>query len=141
MKKIIAICVILAMMATLSLSVFATGSFVSKDVLAGKDYLTVSEILYRIYNGYDCESLIPEEQAEEVTDEYGEVVEGDEDYEEEEEYYSDDEIPVDEDGFGTVIYESACAFTEEGLTFYYVNEYGFVEEVTIPFAVVERLAQ
>ncbi len=121
----------------------ATGEFVSKDVLVGKDYMAVSEILYRIYNGYEYDSIIPEVKTEEVTDEYGEVVEDDEYYEDEEEeyYYSDDEIPDDEDGFGTVIYESACAFTQKGLTFYYVNEYGFVEEVTIPYAVVERLAQ
>lgn len=119
-----------------------TGEFVSKDVLAGKDYMVVSEILYRIYNGYEYESIIPETKVEEVTDEYGEIVEDEENYGEEEEYsYSDDEIPDDEDGFGTILYESACALTENGLTFYYVNENGIVEEVTIPFAVVERLAQ
>ena len=119
-----------------------TGEFVSKDVLAGKDYMVVSEILYRIYNGYEYESIIPETKVEEVTDEYGEIVEDEENYgEEEENSYSDDEIPDDEDGFGTILYESACALTENGLTFYYVNENGIVEEVTIPFAVVERLAQ
>ncbi len=119
-----------------------TGEFVSKDVLVGKDYMAVSEILYRIYNGYEYESIIPEVKTEEVTDEYGELIEeeAEEDYEEEY-YYSDDEIPDDEDGFGTAIYESACAFTQQGLTFYYVNESGMVEEVTIPYAVVERLAQ
>lgn len=120
----------------------ATGEFVSKDVLAGKDYLAVSEILYRIYNSYEYESIIPEPKAEEVTDEYGEVIEEDEEYYEEEDYYyyDDDEIPDDDDGFGTVLYESACAFTQNGFTFYYVNEHGFVEEVTIPHAVVEKLA-
>ena len=92
--------------------------------------------------GYESESIIPETKVEEVTDESGEIVEDEENYGEEEEYsYSDDEIPDDEDGFGTILYESACAFTENGLTFYYVNENGIVEEVTIPFAVVERLAQ
>ncbi len=122
----------------------ATGGFVSKDVLIGKDYMAVSEILFRIYNSYEYESIIPEAKTEDVTDEYGETVEDEEEYyddEEEEYYYSDDEVPDDEDGFGTKIYESACAFTEKGLTFYYVNEDGVVEEVTIPHAVVERLAQ
>jgi hypothetical protein len=120
-----------------------TGEFVSKDVLVGKDYMVVSEILYRIYSGYEYESIIPEAKPEEVTDEYGEAIEPEEETEEEEDeyYYSDDEIPDDEDGFGTVIYESACAFTENGLTFYYVNEDGMVEEVTIPHVVVEKLAQ
>lgn len=120
----------------------STGEFVSKDVLVGKDYMVVSEILYRIYNGYEYESIIPEAKTEDVTDEYGEVIEeeAEEDYEEEY-YYSDDEIPDDEDGFGTAIYESACAFTQQGLTFYYMNSDSVVEEVTIPFAVVERLAQ
>lgn len=106
-----------------------TGEFVSKDVLAGKDYLTVSEILYRIYNGNDYESLLPDADA------------GEEDSESEDYYYDEEEEAYDEDGFGTVIYESNFALTQKGLTFFYVNEYGIVEEITIPHAAVEKLAQ
>ena len=140
-----------------------TGDFISKDAVLGKDYMVISEILYRIYNAYDYTAVIPETPVEESstvasTDAFGNPV-GSEDeygyedddyygYDEYDDYYGYDEddgygdgVPADEEGFGTVIYESACAFTEYGFTFWYVESEGFVTSVTIPFAVTEKLAK
>lgn len=97
-----------------------TGDFVSKDSVIGKDYMLISELLYRIYNGYDYETILPSD--------------------EEEDYYSYDETPADTDGQGNAIYESARALTEKGITFYYVTEKGYVSEVTVPYKVVKKLA-
>ena len=96
-----------------------SGNFVSKDSVVGKDYMLVSELLYRIYNGYEYDSLLSEEE---------------QDY-----YYGYDEIPDDIYGVGTAIYESAWALDGEGVTFYYVNEKGYVSEVTIPEKVLKKL--
>ncbi|MBQ7005909.1 MAG: zinc ribbon domain-containing protein [Clostridia bacterium] len=136
-----------------------TGDFISKDSILGKDYIVVSEILYRIYNSYDYTAVIPEPAEEEtatepVTDEFGYPVENVEDddydydydygydryygYEEEENGYGDD-VPEDEYGFGTSVYESACCFTKNGFTFWYVEDEGYIKTVTIPFEVIERL--
>ncbi len=95
-----------------------SGNFVSKDSVIGRDHTLISELLYRIYNGYEYENLF----AQEETDSY---------------YY--DETPEDVNGQGTAIYESAWALTEKGVTFYYVTEEGYVSEVTIPEAIVEKL--
>lgn len=125
-----------------------TGSFIEKDESVGKDYMLISEILYRIYNSYEYEALLPAAAEIPVTDEYGNPVEGtdasqsasqqDEDY-----YGSDDgdDVPEDEYGIGTEIYESACAYTAKGFTFFYVEEGGYITEVTLPLEAVERLAQ
>lgn len=146
----------------------ATGDFISKDAVLGKDYMLISEILYRIYNAYDYTSVIPEEVTEEstsatettepLTDEFGYPVEQQEDedryyndydsdyryddyYDYSEEEKPDDGIPEDEYGFGTMLYESTCAFTESGFTFWYVEDEGYVTEVTIPFDVIEKLVK
>lgn len=137
-----------------------TGNFVSKDTVLGKDYMVISEILYRIYNSYDYTAVLPEETVEAstegLTDEFGNAVEQEDDeddygyddsyydydsyYDDEDEGYGDG-VPEDEYGFGTDVYESACAFTKEGFTFWYVEDEGYVTEVTLPFAVVEKLVK
>lgn len=140
----------------------ATGDFVSKDAVLGKDYMVISEILYRIYNAYDYAAVIPEPEAQEpvteaLTDVFGDPVEEEEEYGYEDDYYGydgyddyryedeeegyGDGVPEDEDGLGTEIYESACAFTSQGLTFWYVEEEGYVTAVTIPFDVIEKLVK
>lgn len=126
-----------------------TGDFIEKDSFIGKNYMVISEILYRIYNSYEYESIIPEEVVTEaVTETTTELDEGfgDEDYYDYDDYYGydedeeeDDGIPDDEYGFGTVIYESPCCFTADGFTFFYVEDEGYVTEITIPFEVVEKL--
>lgn len=133
----------------------STGDFASKDVLAGKDYMLTSNILYRIYYSYDYAGILPEKKEENETtdplsessteestqeyyDEYYEDGYGEEESYAEESYY--DDTPEDIYGIGTLIYESACALTEEGLTFYYIGDKGYIEKVTIPSEVLERLA-
>lgn len=137
-----------------------TGDFISKDSILGKDYIAASEILYRIYNSYDYTAVIPETEIEQstsatvVTDEFGYPIEEEDDryYNGYDDYYGygddkdegnsyGDDVPEDEKGFGTSIYESACCFTKNGFTFWYVEEEGFVKNVTIPFEVVEKLAK
>ena len=98
----------------------ASGNFVSKDSALGKNYMLISEILYRIYNGYEYESLLPEENEEGETDSY-------------------DEVPADADGIGTRIYESSWAYTDDGITFWYITDKGYAAEVTIPAAAVKKL--
>lgn len=129
-----------------------TGEFIEKDSFIGKNYMVISGILYRIYNSYEYEDVIPDpsvyEPVTESTTADGIEVQPDEDdyddyYEDyygyEEDEYDDDGIPDDEDGFGTVIYESACCFTAEGFTFFYVEDEGYITEVTLPSEVVEKL--
>lgn len=140
-----------------------TGEFIEKDDVLGKDYMLISEILYRIYNSYEYEALIPEKAEIPVTDENGiavDVTDASQPTEEsEEEYYdeyysddyygsdyyddseTDDGVPSDEYGIGTEIYESACCYTGSGFTFFYIEEGGYVTKVTIPLDVVERLAE
>ncbi len=140
----------------------ATGDFVSKDTVLGKDYMVVSEILYRIYNSYDYTAVIPqqpiEETTESITDEFGNPVEQETEeysygYDDRDDYYGYDSyydeeddpygdgVPEDEYGFGTAVYESACAFTKDGFTFWYIEDDGYVTEVTIPFDVIEKLVK
>ena len=38
------------------------------------------------------------------------------------------------------IYESAWSLSQQGVTFYYVNAEGFVQQVTIPYDVASKLA-
>ena len=99
----------------------ASGDFVLKDSVVGKNYMLVSQILYRIYSGYEYKDLLPAQEA-------------DEDYAEE---YVD--VPEDTDGIGTKIYESSWSLTKEGIAFYYVTEYGYIQQVVIPYAVADMI--
>lgn len=130
----------------------ATGEFIEKDDILGENYMLISEILYRIYNGYEYDTVLAENVTQPVTDEFGNLMpteptttEDDyyNDYSDEEYGYGDKEndgrVPEDEDGFGTVIYESASCFTKNGFTFYYVEYDGYVTEVTLPFSVIEQI--
>lgn len=145
----------------------ATGEFIEKDSFIGKNYMVISEILYRIYNSYEYEDIIPdpsvyEPVTESTTAEGNEGQPGEDDYNGESDYdgyndyddydggrgdyrgygeegYGDDVIPEDTYGFGTVIYESACCFTAEGFTFFYVEDEGYITEVTLPSDIVEKL--
>lgn len=98
----------------------ASGDFVSKDDALGKNYLLIGEILYRIYNGYDYESILPTENEEDEEEPY-------------------DETPSDTEGTGAKIYESAWSYTDEGVTFYYLTDKGYVTEITIPADVVKKI--
>ncbi len=93
-----------------------TGLYVSKDALVGKDYITLSEILYRIHGGYAYESLLDETLPSE-------------------------DVPDDVKKLGDKIYDSAATKCKDGYVFCYVNEYGLREDVVIPFEVVEKLNQ
>ena len=91
-----------------------TGLYVSKDTLVGKDYITLSEILYRIHGGYAYESLIDES----VTSE---------------------DVPDDTMKLGDKIYDSAVTMCKDGYVFCHINEDGLREDVVVPFEVVEKL--
>ncbi len=96
-----------------------TGDYVNKDVFIGKDYLDVQEIIYRIYNSYD----------------YNTVLSGDEQY-----IY--DNVPYDTAETGKAFYENgASVLTENGYMFFKVNEVGVVEEVVIPNEALSKLTQ
>lgn len=99
-----------------------SGNFISKDSVVGKDYMLVSEVLYRIYKGYDYNSILPWNE-----EEYGEY------------YY--DETPEDTDGYGAAIYDSAWSRTKSGISFWYKTVQGYVTEVTIPSKVAKKLAK
>lgn len=98
----------------------ASGNFVSKDDVLGKNYMLLGEILYRIHGGYEYENLLPKENEEEETESY-------------------DDVPADREGIGAKIYESAWSYTENGVTFFYLNDMGYVTEVTIPLEVAKKL--
>lgn len=98
----------------------ASGDFASKDDALGKNYILIGEVLYRIHGGYEYESILPKENEEEEADTY-------------------DGVPTDRDGIGAKIYESAWSYTEGGVTFYYLNDMGYVTEVTVPAEVVKKL--
>lgn len=91
-----------------------TGLFVSKDSLVGKDYVTLSEVLYRIYKGYAYESLLDES-------------------------VSSEDVPDDIMNLGDKIYNSAVTMCKEGYLFCYINESGLREDVVVPFKAVEKL--
>ncbi len=101
-----------------------SGNFVSKDSVIGKDYMLVSEVLYRIYNGYEYDSVLPSKENTEDDTGY---------------YY--DEIPEDTAQVGASIYESAWALTKSGVTFWYKTEQGYLTEVTVPYKVAKKLAK
>lgn len=103
-----------------------TGDFVKKDNFIGKDYQTVSELLYRIYGGYGYDDIIAELNGEEAQNSgyiYGETVE---------------EIPDDTENIGRKIYESASAVCQAGYLFCYVDEKGSAHDVVIPDEVIEK---
>ncbi len=126
-----------------------TGEFVLKDAVLGKNYLVISETLYRIYNGYDYSSVVEDlEQETTAVDSYDDYYDnygydyydyGYDDYYGEESYDETGSIPEDTEELGVAIYESAWALTQSGVSFYYVTGEGFVKEVTIPLTEVERL--
>lgn len=91
-----------------------TGLYVSKDALVGKDYMTLSEILYRIHGGYAYESLLDESVPSES-------------------------VPDDLGGLGDKIYDSAATKSKDGYVFCYVNDYGIREDVILPFEAAEKL--
>lgn len=86
------------------------------------------------------------DEYDEEYDEYGEEYGyddgygyGDDGYGFGEEYY--EEETEDEEGLGSAIYESAGCFTENGFSFYYVEEEGYVTVVTIPWETVDILKE
>lgn len=96
--------------------VVETGLYAAKDTFVGKDYLKVSEILYRIYGGYSCDDI------------FDETLTG-------------QEIPEDTDGMGEKIYNSAGTLCEDGYVFCYVSDEGIREDVVIPFDILEKLTE
>lgn len=103
-----------------------TGDFVKKDEFVGKDYQTVSELLYRIYGGYNYDDIIAELNGEET--ETGGYTYGEQ----------GEEIPDDTENIGRKIYESASALCENGYLFCYVDEKGCAHDVIIPNEVIEK---
>lgn len=98
-----------------------TGDFVKKDEFIGKDYKTVSELLYRIYGDYSYGDIIGEE-----TETDGSI------------YGEQEEIPDDTENIGRKIYESASVRCEEGYLFRYVDEKGVSHDVVIPDEIIEK---
>ncbi len=86
-----------------------TGSYVSNKEIIEAEYHLVYEVIYRIYEGYDYESLLKGEDAA-----IG--------------------IPEDTDGIGKTFYESACALSENGFIFCSVHPKGYTETVIIPYS-------
>ena len=93
-----------------------TGLYVSKDTLVGKDYIKLSEVLYRIYSGYSYKSLLDESVPSE-------------------------DVPDDAGDIGDKIYDSAATKCKDGYVFCYVNEYGLREDVVVPFDAAEKLRE
>ena len=91
-----------------------TGTYVAKDNLIGKDYITVEKILYRIYSGYSYEALLDNS-------------------------VSDVSVPDDWSKLGAKIYNSASTFCEDGYVFCYIGSDGFRHDVVIPFDDVAKL--
>lgn len=86
-----------------------TGNFLSSKEIVDAEYHLVYEVIYRIYEGYDYESLLKGEDAA-----IG--------------------IPEDTDGIGKTFYESACALSENGFIFCSVHPKGYTETVIIPYS-------
>ena len=86
-----------------------TGSFLSSKEIINAEYHLVYEVIYRIHEGYDYESLLKGEDAA-----IG--------------------IPEDTDGIGETFYESACALSENGFIFCSVHPKGYTETVIIPYS-------
>ncbi len=86
-----------------------TGNFLSSKEIIDAQYHLVYEVIYRIYNGYDYESLLKGEDAA-----IG--------------------IPEDTDEIGKTFYESASALSENGFIFCSVHPKGYTETVIIPYS-------
>ncbi len=86
-----------------------TGSFLSSKEVIDAQYHLVYEVIYRIYEGYDYESLLGGSDAA-----IG--------------------IPEDTDEIGKKFYESACALSENGFIFCSVHPKGYTETVIIPYS-------
>lgn len=86
-----------------------TGNFLSSKEIVDAQYHLVYEVIYRIYEGYDYESLLGGEDAA-----IG--------------------IPEDTDGIGKTFYESACALSENGFIYCSVHPKGYTETVIIPYS-------
>ena len=93
-----------------------TGLYVSKDALVGKDYVTLSALLYRIYSGYGYQALIDST-------------------------VSDESVPSDIYKLGEKIYNSAVAMSNDGYVFCYIGSDGLRKDVVVPFEVIEKLNQ
>lgn len=93
-----------------------TGLYITKDSIIGKDYNTISELLYRIYAGYSYADLIDENAASQ-------------------------ELPNDSQNIGEKIYDSASTLCEDGYVFCYVTEEGIREDVIIPLEVLDVITQ
>ena len=91
-----------------------TGTYVSKDDIIGKDSSKLTEMLYRIYNGYPYEAITGEELI-------------------------GVQVPADIGKIGEKIYESASTLCSEGYVFCYINDDGIREDVIIPFETLEKL--
>ena len=91
-----------------------TGVYAAKDSLIGKDYITIEEILYRIYSGYSYDALLDSS-------------------------VSDISVPDDYYKLGAKIYNSASTFCKDGYVFCYIGSDGLREDVVIPFETVEKL--
>ena len=88
-----------------------TGNFLSAKEIIDAEYHLVYEVIYRIHEGYDYESLLRGEDAA-----IG--------------------IPEDTDEIGKAFYESACALSENGFIFCSVHPKGYTETVIIPYSTV-----
>ncbi len=86
-----------------------TGEFIPKKEMFNVEYTLVHELLYRIYNGYEYESLINEN------------------------IVSEEIIPEDTENTGMAFYESACGLSRDGLLFCYVSPEGYTENIVIPY--------
>ncbi len=86
-----------------------TGEFLSKKEVIDVEYTLVHQILYRIYNGYEYESLLNEDAE------------------------SEEKVPEDTDGMGKTLYESASALAYGGYVFCYVSPQGYTESVWVPY--------
>ena len=86
-----------------------TGNFLSDKEIIDAEYHLIYEVIYRIHEGYDYESLLKGEDAA-----IG--------------------IPEDTDGIGKTFYESACALSENGFIFCSVHPKGYTETVIIPYS-------
>ncbi len=86
-----------------------TGEFLSKNEIIDVEYTLVHKLLYRIYNGYEYESLLNENIA------------------------STEIVPEDTERMGKAFYESASAMGYGGYVFCYVNPDGYTESIVIPY--------
>lgn len=85
------------------------------------------EILYRIYSGYDYSTVLTGEYLLSPSYYY---------YGWEDDY---DSTPDDTLGIGDDIYDSCFTLTDDGIVFYYANEYGYYEEILLENSVIDSI--